>query len=120
MRCTSNDLNGKAADGQNVPTASRLPTPSGAAALHPCSESQPTAPADNVWNLAAAAAGRRGGSDILLRREQVEARVGLKKSAIYALMKDGKFPKCRRVPHTRAVAWRSSDIDAWIDADGAQ
>lgn len=51
--------------------------------------------------------------EILLRRTQVEARVGLSRSTIYALMSEGKFPK--PVPLVgRTVAWTSSSIDKWI------
>ncbi|WP_295875280.1 AlpA family transcriptional regulator [uncultured Zhongshania sp.] len=51
----------------------------------------------------------------LLRRKQVEARTGLSRSTIYALMQQGedKFPK--PVPLVgRTVAWTSSSIDKWI------
>lgn len=49
----------------------------------------------------------------LLRLPDVEARTGLKKSAIYAGVKDKSFPEpCKLGP--RAVAWPASAIDAWI------
>ena len=47
-----------------------------------------------------------------LRRRKVEERVGLGKSAIYAEMKDGRFPKPYRIGR-QAVAWRESDIAEW-------
>jgi prophage regulatory protein len=47
-----------------------------------------------------------------LRLPEVESLTGLKKSSIYAGMKDRSFPDCLRVS-TRAVAWRESDIAAW-------
>lgn len=51
--------------------------------------------------------------EALLRRKQVEARVGLTRSTIYALMAEGKFPK--PVPLVgRTVAWTESSIDKWI------
>lgn len=49
-----------------------------------------------------------------LRRPEVEAFVGLKRSAIYEGMRAGTFPLCIRVT-SRAVAWRESDIAAWQD-----
>ncbi len=49
----------------------------------------------------------------LLRLDAVEARVGLRKSAIYAGMKAGTFPQCLKLG-PRASAWPSSAIDAWI------
>jgi prophage regulatory protein len=51
--------------------------------------------------------------EALLRRKQIEARTGLARSTIYALMSEGKFPK--PVPLVgRTVAWTSSSIDTWI------
>lgn len=49
----------------------------------------------------------------LLRLPAVEARTGLKRSAIYAGMKAGTFPQCLKLG-PRAAAWSSSSIDAWI------
>jgi len=49
----------------------------------------------------------------LLRLDAVEARTGLKKSAIYAGMKAGTFPQCIKLG-PRASAWASSSIDEWI------
>jgi prophage regulatory protein len=49
----------------------------------------------------------------LLRLPQVEARTGLKKSAIYAGMKAGTFPACVKLG-PRAAAWPLSAIEAWI------
>lgn len=48
-----------------------------------------------------------------LRRAEVEAKTGFKRAHIYALMKDGKFPKAVRLG-VRAVAWDSAEIDQWI------
>lgn len=49
----------------------------------------------------------------LLRLPDVEARTGLKKSAIYAGMRAGTFPHCLKLG-PRASAWPSSEIDSWI------
>jgi prophage regulatory protein len=51
--------------------------------------------------------------ECLLRLPHVEARTGLKKSAIYAGMKAGTFPNCIKLG-PRAAAWPSSAVDAWI------
>lgn len=49
----------------------------------------------------------------LLRLEAVEARTGLRKSAIYAGAQAGTFPKPVKLG-PRAVAWSSWAIDCWI------
>ena len=49
----------------------------------------------------------------LLRLPDVEARTGLKKSAIYAGMKAGTFPTCVKLG-PRAAAWPLSEIESWI------
>lgn len=49
----------------------------------------------------------------LLRLPAVIAAVGLKKSMIYNLIRDGKFPK-PVVLNVRAVAWRPEEVDAFI------
>jgi prophage regulatory protein len=51
--------------------------------------------------------------EYLLRLPEVSARVGLGKSAIYAGMAAGTFPAGVKLSH-RAIAWPSSEIDAWI------
>ena len=52
-------------------------------------------------------------TDKLLRRPEVQARVRLSTSRIYALMASGDFPRPIRIA-ARSVAWRESDIDTWI------
>lgn len=49
----------------------------------------------------------------LIRRKEVQDKVGLGASSIYAMMKQGKFPKCLSLSERR-VAWIESDIDKWI------
>jgi len=60
----------------------------------------------------------------ILRRKQVEARIGLSRSAIYAKFKrnpkrpgdyDPTFPRPVSVG-TKAVGWIESEIDAWVAA----
>jgi len=51
--------------------------------------------------------------DHMLRREEVQKRTGLSRSAIYRLMREGGFPLPHRVGH-RTVRWRESDLEAWL------
>ena len=50
----------------------------------------------------------------ILRRKDVEEIVGLSRSTIYKLMSTGAFPRSFRLG-PRAVGWRLSDIEAWIE-----
>ena len=49
----------------------------------------------------------------LLRRRQVEELVGLKRAAIYALQKSGRFPRAVKITE-RAVGWVEAEIYAWL------
>lgn len=51
----------------------------------------------------------------LLRRKQVEAQTGLRRSTIYQAIAEGKFPKPVKLG-TRSVAWLSTEVDGWIAA----
>jgi len=51
-------------------------------------------------------------SEQLLRRPEVERRIGLARSSIYRMMDAGEFPRPIRIGR-RAVAWRVSDLDRW-------
>lgn len=51
--------------------------------------------------------------DRILRRPAVEAMVGLSRSAIYAMMDEGEFPKPVKIGR-RAVGWSESAIAAWL------
>lgn len=51
--------------------------------------------------------------DRLLRLNEVEALVGLKKSSIYGLMKVGKFVKPVRIS-ARCTAWPESACLQWV------
>jgi prophage regulatory protein len=58
-------------------------------------------------------------SQKLMRRPAVEERTGLKKTTIYKLIRAGDFPKPIQLTGAPgksrcAVAWRESDIEAWI------
>ena len=49
----------------------------------------------------------------LLRLPEVLKRTGLGRSALYALMKAGTFPRPLRIG-ARAVAWLEDEVDEWI------
>lgn len=49
----------------------------------------------------------------IMRRDEVEQKTGFKRSHIYNLMKEGKFPKAKRVG-LRAVGWDSLEVEHWI------
>ena len=51
--------------------------------------------------------------DRLLRLPDVEAATGCKKSTIYKLMKEGKFPACVRIT-ARMSAWPESAVLQWV------
>ena len=54
-------------------------------------------------------------ADKLLRRPEVETLTGLSRSTIYAWLQRGDFPKPVKLG-TRLVAWRESDIAAWLES----
>lgn len=54
-------------------------------------------------------------NDRLLRRSEVEARVGLGRTSIYRLMRQGRFPEPLKVG-PKAVRWPESEIEAWLAA----
>jgi prophage regulatory protein len=49
----------------------------------------------------------------ILRRPEVEARIGFKRSHLYNLMNEGKFPKAKRIG-VRAIGWDSAEVEQWI------
>lgn len=53
-------------------------------------------------------------AQIILRRKEVEKRIGLACSTIYAMMASGNFPKSVKIGR-RAVGWREQDIKDWLE-----
>ncbi|MDR0273983.1 MAG: AlpA family phage regulatory protein [Burkholderiaceae bacterium] len=51
--------------------------------------------------------------DRLLRIPDVERIAGIKKSTVYGLMREGKFPSCVRVTR-RLSAWPESAVLNWV------
>ena len=49
----------------------------------------------------------------ILRRKQVEARIGLSRSTIYERIKAGTFPAPISLV-AKSVGWIESEIDAWL------
>lgn len=59
----------------------------------------------------------RGEARRFLRRRQVEYLTGLSRSAIYAGIAAGTFPKpCALSESGRSVAWVEREVDAWIES----
>lgn len=52
----------------------------------------------------------------ILRRKQVESRVGLSRSTIYDRIKAGTFPAPISLGGGKAVGWLSHEIDGWLTA----
>ena len=51
----------------------------------------------------------------LLRLPEVMSRVGLRRSAIYQRMNEGRFPKCRSLGPKCSV-WVEAEINAWVQS----
>lgn len=54
-------------------------------------------------------------TDKLLRLRVTQSITSLSKTSLYDAMKAGRFPQPVKIG-SRAVAWRESDIMAWMDA----
>lgn len=52
--------------------------------------------------------------DRLLRLEDVQTRVGLRRSAIYKLIQEGRFPRPYK-PTSYASRWSEREIYEWIE-----
>jgi prophage regulatory protein len=49
----------------------------------------------------------------IIRRKELETIVGLSRSSIYAMMKQGKFPQSFKLGE-RSIGWDSEDIQNWL------
>lgn len=56
----------------------------------------------------------------ILRLPHVKAASGLGRTKIYDLMKEGRFPKARRIAGAHAVGWDSLEVEAWVAAQLAE
>lgn len=57
-------------------------------------------------------------TETLLRRRDVERITALSRSTIYSRMQQGTFPEPIRIGG-RAVRWRQSDVNHWLQQHGA-
>lgn len=48
------------------------------------------------------------------RLPAVKAATGIGRTKIYDLMKEGRFPKARRIAGSNVVGWDSLEIEAWV------
>ncbi|WP_137820945.1 AlpA family phage regulatory protein [Pseudomonas sp. D(2018)] len=57
----------------------------------------------------------------IMRLPAVKEATGLGRTVIYDLMKEGRFPKARRIAGAHIVGWDSQEIEVWIaeQLDGA-
>ena len=52
----------------------------------------------------------------IIRMKELVSKVGYARSTIYALIKEGRFPKpFKLVPNGRANGWLEETINEWID-----
>lgn len=70
---------------------------------------------DNI-KIASRSRVKADASSGLLRMPQVLDRVGLKKTAIYGMIKAGEFPKPIKLGS--ASAWHAEEIDSWVSTQG--
>ena len=55
-------------------------------------------------------------SSRVIRMKELVSKVGYARSTIYALIKEGRFPKpFKLVPNGRANGWLEETINEWID-----
>lgn len=55
----------------------------------------------------------------IIRMRELTEKVGLCKSAIYQLVRDGGFPQPFAIAGSRARGWLESTIDEWIAAQSS-
>lgn len=48
------------------------------------------------------------------RLPTVKARTSLARTTIYDLMREGRFPRARRIAGSNIVGWDSLEVEAWI------
>ena len=51
----------------------------------------------------------------IIRLPEVVDRIGMSRGSVYRLMTLGRFPKSVKLSE-RAVGWRESDLDAWLES----
>lgn len=58
-------------------------------------------------------------SDKILRRPEVQRRVGMGRSTLYAAIAEGRFPRPVNLG-ARAVGWLETEVDDWLAARVAE
>lgn len=53
-------------------------------------------------------------SDVLLRRKEVLEIMRFSNTRLYRMIANGSFPPPLKLPGTRVIAWRKSDLENWI------
>ena len=56
----------------------------------------------------------------ILRRHEVEKRVGLSRSPLYSRIAAGDFPRPVPLGNGRAVGWVEAEVDRWLAAQLAK
>ena len=51
----------------------------------------------------------------IIRLPEVVDRIGMSRGSVYRMMTLGRFPKSVKLSE-RAVGWRESDLDAWLES----
>lgn len=60
---------------------------------------------------------RHDNEPLVWRRRTVEAKTGLGTSTLYKLMREGRFPRGRRVPGAPGVVlWLADEVREWLEA----
>jgi len=54
-------------------------------------------------------------ADSLIRWEEVQKMVGISRTSVWRLEKDGEFPKRRHISK-RAVGWSQHEIQKWLES----
>lgn len=50
----------------------------------------------------------------LLRQPDILAITGLSRSTVWRMCQAGTFPKPRKLPGVRAIAWTAPEVEAWL------
>ena len=56
----------------------------------------------------------------LLGLPDIKQITSLSRTTIYNLVKDGRFPRPRKIPGSRRVAWVSTEIHDWVKQVGEE
>ena len=54
-------------------------------------------------------------TDTLIHVREVLTRCGISRATLYTYIRQGTFPQPLKLPGGKAVRWRETEIQAWID-----